>query len=113
MNKSKTLIVILILLSACTKNLINVEFIEIKNDTARFDIKNHSEKDLDRITVKIMYLNENNSVILTDTISYKMNKEDESNKPFLKAGEETFIIQKIPNNCILARIKILDMGFTK
>lgn len=42
-----------------------------------------------------------------------MNKENEINKPFLKAGEETFIIQKIPENCTSAHIMILEMIFQK
>lgn len=95
-------------LISCSNDPVQVEFIEIKNDVARFDIKNNSDKGIEKITFEITYLDISDNVLLTDTLEYQMSKENQKDKvPFLKSNDKTFIVQSIPNNCSKADIKIL------
>ena len=111
MKKFKFLI-LLILMNACSDELIKAKFIEIKDNLARFDIVNESNKDLGKITFEIRYLDVYNKVLLMDTVSYLMSTDVHSNKiPFLKANDKIFIIQKIPENCKSADIKIIEIHY--
>ncbi len=98
------------LLISCTNDTVQAEFIEIKNDVARFEIENNSDKDIEKITLEITYLDISDNVLLTDTLEYQMSEENQKDKtPFLKANDKTFIVQSIPNNCIKADLKILEI----
>lgn len=105
-----TLLISCLLMFSCENNNVEVEFIEIKNDIARFDIVNNSNKDIRKISFEIRFLDNSNKLLLIDTLVYQMSKEYQKvNIPFLKANEKTFVAQGIPNNCKRADIKVLKI----
>jgi hypothetical protein len=113
MKKISLLITAFILIS-CVNDTVNTKFVEIKNNIARFDIVNNSNKDIEKITFEIKYLDNLNKLLLIDTVDYQMSKESQKEKrPFLKANDNTFIVQSVPDNCKKANIKVLEIDNIK
>ena len=107
--KKFVLIILSFTLISCAKNNVNAKFIEIKDNIARLDVVNNSDKDIEKLTLEIKYLD---NILLIDTIDYQNSKKYFSAKtPFLNANDETFIVQSIPNNCKKAAIKILEIDY--
>lgn len=108
--KNLWILIFVITLISCKNHNVKAEYIEIKDNIARFDIINKSNKDIEKITFEIRFLDNLDKILLTDTIEYLMSKEYFKDKtPFLKANDKTFIVQSIPNNCKKADIKILEV----
>lgn len=108
--KNLWILIFVITLISCKNHNVKAEYIEIKDNIARFDIINKSNKDIEKITFEIRFLDNLDKILLTDTIEYLMSKEYFKGKtPFLKANDKTFIVQSIPNNCKKADIKILEV----
>lgn len=98
----------------CTGESITSEFIEIQNNIARFDVVNNSNKDVGKITFEVRFPDPSNRVLLKDTVSYQMSNEyPKENLPFLKANDQTFIVQSVPDNCKKAEIKVLEVDYLK
>jgi len=108
--KNSWILIFVITLISCKNHNVKAEFIEIKDNIARFDIINMSNKDIEKMTFEIKYLDNLDKILLKDTIEYQMSKEYFKDKtPFLKANDKTFIVQRVPNNCKKADIKILEV----
>lgn len=108
--KKIVLLISSFILISCVNDNVNAEFTEIKNNIARFDIVNNSNKDIGKITFEIKFLDNLDNILLIDTLDYQMSKEYHKDKiPFLKANDKTFIVKSIPNNCKKANIKILKI----
>lgn len=93
-------------LTACEQEEMQVKFLEI-NDAgiATFTIENTTEKDITSLTTELTYFSEFDRAIMIDTVDHAM--KDRS-KAFLKAGEETFITQQVPEGTISATGKVLN-----
>jgi len=105
------IVLFIMTLISCESNKVKTEFIEIQDGIARFDIINNSNLDIENITFEIRYFDNSNNLLLADTVAYR--KSDKSNlndKSFLKANEKTFIVQRVPDNCDKANIKILTVS---
>jgi len=110
--KKFALIILSFTLISCVKNNVNAKFIEIKDNIARFDVVNNSNKDIAKLTFEIKYLDNLNKILLIDTVDYQNSKKYFSAKtPFLNANDETFIVQSIPNNCKKAAITVLEIEY--
>jgi len=110
--KKFVIIILSFTLISCVKNNVNAEFIEIKDNIARFDVVNTSNKDIEKLTFEIKYFDNLDNILLIDTIDYQNSKKYFSAKtPFLKANDETFFVQSIPNNCKKAAIKVLEIDY--
>jgi hypothetical protein len=109
-NFALALLTLCSLMLSCEKKDVDARFNKIENNIAQFDIVNNTNKDILSITFEIKYLDNLNKLLLTDTVSYIRSEEDEKKRiPFLKANEETFITQTIPDNCKKADIKVLEI----
>ncbi len=103
-----------VLVVSCASDAVNVKFIEIKNNIARFEIINNSDQDISKITYEVTFLDRTENLILKDTTSYKMENDSKQGRiPFLKANEKTFIVHKVPENCEKAEIALLKIDFIK
>lgn len=96
------------LIISCQSNLKHVEFLEINEEgIATFNISNVTDKDISSIGLELTYLNTANEVVKVDTVRYSMS-EDSNAQVFLKAGEQTVISQKVPDNISIASGKIIS-----
>lgn len=93
-------------LSACEDEKVSIEFEDI-NDAgiARFEIENNTEKNIRSFTTELTYLSEDDRALRIDTVDYSVR---DKTRPFVKAGEETFIVQKVPEGTVSARGRILN-----
>jgi hypothetical protein len=105
--KQFNILILLISMTACNNEQLKTEFNQIKDGLARFDVINKSSKDIRGITFEIKYIDNSNKVILVDTVSYQISNDYSDKAIFIKANDKTFIVQKIPENCKTANIKIL------
>lgn len=62
--KNLVYIILTILLISCKNEKVNTKFIEIKDNVARFDIRNNSNKDIYKITFEIKFLDKSENVLL-------------------------------------------------
>ena len=112
--KKKLIYFLFVLIVSCTSETVNAEFIEIKNNIARFEITNNSNQDIAKITYEIKFFDSSENLILKDTSSYEMaNDSKKKNVTFLKANEKTFIVNKAPEECEKAEIGLLKIDFIK
>ena len=102
---------VLIGMMSCSNEPVNADFVEIKNDIARFDIVNESNKNIKAITFEIKYIDSSKKAIKVDTLNYQMNRDKPDQAIFLKANESTFIVQEAPKTCTTADIKILVTSY--
>ena len=55
-------------------------------------------------------MDSSNQLLLTDTVVYQMSKEHQKDKlPFLKANDEIFMVQSVPDKCKKADIRLLNI----
>ena len=103
-----------IIFFSCTSEKVDAKFIEIKNNIARFDITNNSDEDIAKIKYELRFFDSTKKLILRDTVSYKMSNDDKNIvQPFLKANQETFVVNETPVNCEKVEIKILEVDYMK
>lgn len=101
---------IVLFFANCTSNDVEAKFAEFNNDLAHFNIKNNTQKNIDKIEFLISFYDASNTLIHQDTTSFIMQN---STSPFLKAKKETFIIQKSPEGCHRAAIEILEVSYSE
>jgi|GEM_PF-3071453 len=105
------IVLFIMTLISCESNKVKTEFIEIQDGIARFDIINNSNLDIENITFEIRYFDNSNNLLLADTVAYRISdKSNLNDKSFLQANEKTFIVQRVPDNCDKANIKILTVS---
>ncbi|WP_296704413.1 hypothetical protein [Algoriphagus sp.] len=110
--KNLCLMLLLAALISCSNDPINADFVEIKDNLARFDIENNSDSDIEKISFEINYFDQNEKLLLTDTVSYQISiNVDGDESPFLMAHDKTFFVQAIPTDCKKADIRILEANF--
>ncbi len=95
--------------TACEKEDLPVKFIDI-NDTglARFEVKNKTGQDVATLTAEFTYFSEFDRAIMIDTVDYRMKNRQ---RAFLKAGEETSLVQKVPEATVSATGRVLKFEF--
>lgn len=109
----KTFIGLLILLVtgifyACNNDP-SLNFEEInENEIARFTANNPTDRDIDSLKVEITYISESGETLKTDSVNYSMEELDE---PFLKAGEETSIVQIVPPGTTTVEGRLINIGY--
>jgi hypothetical protein len=107
--KNIALLIICLCILSCESKNVEAEFIEVENGLARFDIYNRSDRDIRKITFEITFLDHSGKPLLLDTLLYQMGKEHgKIDVPFLKAKDRTFIVQRVPEDCQKADIKVLE-----
>ena len=99
---------VVIFFASCASKDVEAKFAEFNNDLVHFEIKNNTEKNIDGIEFLISFYNSSNALIHKDTISYTVQN---NSSPFLKAKEETFIVQKSPKDCHRATIEVLEVSY--
>jgi hypothetical protein len=115
-----TLLVMAVSLPACqgsgsnetesqTADSVTVEFRDIQNDVAYFDITNTSSEDIFQLNLEISYLDGSGNVVKIDTVSYAMSADTAGvTTPFLAMGKETFIVQSIEPGTVSATARRID-----
>ena len=100
------LVISLLAILACTTEEIPVKFKEV-NDSgiARFSIKNNTEQDVASFSIKLTYFSDSDQALKIDTVDYAIRDRA---KAFVKAGDETFIVQKAPAGTVSAIGKVLS-----
>ncbi|WP_439475833.1 hypothetical protein [Algoriphagus formosus] len=100
---------LLFCLSACSKEGIQVELAEIKNNLVLFAVENHTDQDIYSIELEITYYSTDKSLLKTDTVSYSKTTDVSGNIiPFVKAGEETTITYSMPQETSSASARVLE-----
>jgi hypothetical protein len=88
---------------------VTVEFREIRNDIAYFDIRNGSAEDVQSLNLEISYLDGSGNLVKVDTVSYSMTAYTAGvTTPFLASGMETFIVQSIEPGTVKASARRID-----
>lgn len=100
---------LLFCLSACSKEGIQVELTEIKNNLVLFAVENHTDQDIYSIEFEITYYSTDKSLLKIDTVSYSKTTDVSGNiVPFVKAGGETTITYSMPQETSSATAKVLE-----
>jgi hypothetical protein len=103
---------ILFLLMSCSSEPTQIKFIESKNNISRFEIKNNTDFDIESLSIEIEFIDRKGNILLTDTFTYQVMRNYTSEKaPFLRAGEETFIVQSNPVDLHKAKARIIDVKY--
>jgi hypothetical protein len=101
-------IFLLFCLSACSKEGIQVELTEIKNNLVLFAVENHTNQDIYSIEFEITYYSSDKSLLKIDTVSYSKTTDVAGNiVPFVKSGKETFITYSMPQETSSATARVL------
>lgn len=111
-NKISTLLLLIITCSflsiSCEHNSTHIEFLDLNEEgLATFELSNSSDSDISDIELELTYLNADNEVIKVDTVNYNMSG-DSNAQVFLRAGEQTIITQRAPDDTSTATGKIIS-----
>jgi hypothetical protein len=103
---------IFFLLISCSSEPTQIKFIESKNNISRFEIKNNSDFDIESLSIEIEFIDRKGKVLLTDTFTYQVTRNISLGiLPFLKAGDETFIVQSNPVEMHKVNARIIDVKY--
>ena len=104
--RSFIMVLLLAGLTACENEELPVEFLDI-NDTgvATFTMENETGKDVASFNIELTYLSEDNRTLKIDTVNYSV--KDKS-QPFVKAEEQTYLTQEVPDGTTSATGKVLN-----
>lgn len=108
-SKHIAILVVMLLVNACSSTDHAIRFEGISNGLARFEIENKTSVDIAELDVELTYLAGNNSVILVDTVTYDARKPDGTADVFLKAKFTTSIVQKVPEGTSKAKARVLSV----
>ncbi len=104
-----TILLILLVINACSSTKHTIRFEGITSGVARFEIENKTSVDIAEMDVELTYLSGDNSVILVDTVTYDARKADGTADVFLRAKLTTSIVQKVPEGTSKAKARVLSV----
>lgn len=88
---------------------VTVTFREIRENIAYFDIRNGTMEDIMTLNVELSFLDGNGDVIKVDSVSYAMVADSIGiSEPFLKVGDETFVVQSVVPGTVSASARRLE-----
>jgi hypothetical protein len=106
---SVTIILLLFAMNACVGTDTSIQFSEMENGLARFELVNRTTSDIQSLDLELTFIGPGNSALRTDTVSYASTKPDGSQEVFLKAKSSTFIVQKAPEGTLSAKGRIVNV----
>ncbi len=117
-NLSLWLLFVLLGLSACTTDPVEVDVEKYQNDLVVFTVTNNTDQDIYSVEFEFSYYAEDGTLIKSDTIgSPKVTDMSggtaKPNSPFVKTGDYTFMTQKMPEGATKASGKAIDYSFEK
>lgn len=99
-------------LLACGAQPVSVKVGESEPGTARFTVQNRSGRDIQRIRFEMTYRSRDGTVVRVDTTGYTLTLDHTGAAvPFVRAGEEAFLVRELPAGGESAQARVLKVAF--
>ena len=103
----------LALVAACGPEPLTVTLADMDDRTARFDVANASDDDLESVSFELVFRSADGGVTRADTVSYESVTDPSTCDivPFVRSGEQTFFAWRVPPGSVSVTASVVETSF--